>query len=186
MTNSPINVIINSLGIQSETKDDNDVTLLSYDVFKSNSPKLLRFENFDLSGPKGKNQNSVLFHHNDKKSLAGYELTLYDQPQTNTLISLMDKVGTLVFTPPRHEGAIELDENGKEVKDKDSVRMAYRVWENKNNGLSYFLTENGSGQSLVTKLIVLKRSTTFGKDWITTLQLDWYKMTKVNRYKMMM
>ncbi|MHA4896524.1 hypothetical protein ACXZ1K_17360 [Pedobacter sp. PWIIR3] len=177
--NENLEVLTNNLGIKPEAKEENDVTMLGFEVFKSSSSKVLRFENFDLSGQRGKSKNSVLFHQNDKKVLAGYELTLYNQQQTDTLISLTSKVATLVFKQTHMpKGAIELDENGNEVKNNDSVRKTYRVWENKKSGLSYFLTENGLGKNLVSKLIVLNRSTPFGKDWISTLQLDWYKNEK--------
>jgi hypothetical protein len=106
-------------------------------------------------------------------------LKLYSQSQTDALIGLLDKAGTLVFKQTKvPKGAIELDENGDEVKAGKSERKTFQLWENKTSGLTYFLTENGSGQNLSTELIVLKRATQFGKDWISTNQLDWYKNAK--------
>lgn len=165
--------------IREEPKDSSDETMLGFEVFKSSNPKALRFESIDLSGSTGKNKNYVLFHYDVKKILACYELEIYNQDQTNTLINLLGKVGTLTFKQTKlSKGSIELDVNGDEVKPGNSVRKTYRVWENKSTGLSYFLSEKGSGKNLATELIVIKRSTQFGKDWISTRQLDWYKSEK--------
>jgi hypothetical protein len=167
-------------GVKPEPKDSLDKTMLGFEVFRSSNRKVLRFENTDLSGSNGKNKNHVLFHYNEeKKTLACYEIKLYNQDQTDTLISLVGKVGTLIFKRTKlPKGAIELDVNGDEVKPQNSVRKTYRVWENKSTGLSYFLIETGTGKNLTAELIVLKRATQFGKDWISVLQLDWYKNDK--------
>jgi hypothetical protein len=165
--------LMTAQGIEPGPKDSSATTMLGYEIFRSNNAKVLRFADTDFSGPK----NQVLFHYNaDNKSLAAYELMLTDQAQTDKLISLLGKVAKPVFkqthTP---KGSVELDENGDPVKPENSERQTYRVWENKTNGLTYFLSETGSGQSLATKLTVLNGSTPFGKDWTATGLLDWYK-----------
>jgi hypothetical protein len=167
-------------GIKAEPKDALDKTLLGYEVFKSSDPQLLRFKQTGFSGPYGKNKNHVLFHYNEaQNTLAGYEVYLYDQAQTDTLIGLVGQSGTLVFKRTKLlKGAIELDENGNEVKPENSERKTFRLWENKSTGHSYFLIETGSGANLITRLIVVKPSSPFGKDWISYLQLDWYKNAK--------
>jgi hypothetical protein len=166
--------------VEAEQKDTLDTTIWGFEVFRSSNARVLRFEDTDLSGATEDKKNYVLFHDDEKTGqLAGYQLKLYSQSQTDALIGLLDKAGTLVFKQTKVlKGAIELDENGDEVKAGKSERETFRVWENKSSGLTYFLTENGSGQNLSTELIVLKRSTQFGKDWISTLQLDWYKNEK--------
>ncbi len=96
--------------------------------------------------------------------MAGYELLLYDQVQTDTLISLLGKTGTMVFKRTKSvDGAIEIDENGNEVKTQNRELKTFRVWENKHTGLSYFLSEDGEEKKIVARLIVIKRSTQFGK-----------------------
>jgi hypothetical protein len=166
-----------SQGIKSDTKTESDQTLSGFLIFKSNDPKVLRFENAALSGGNGKNKNYVLFHYKeDNKALAFYELILFSQGQTDNLINLMGKVGTLIFKQTKpFKGAVELDEKGNEVKPENSERKTFRVWENKSNGLSYFLIEKGSGQNLNSRLVVLRRSEQSGKDWISYQLLDWYK-----------
>lgn len=166
-----------SQGIKSDVTTESDETLTGYHIFKSSIPKVLRFEKAALSGANGKNKNYIVFHYSqDYKALAFYELILFNQGQTDTLIGLMAKAGTLIFKQTKPlKGAIELDENGNEVKPENSERKTFRVWENKSTGLSYFLIETGSGQNLISRLIVLKRSEQSGKDWISYQLLDWYK-----------
>jgi hypothetical protein len=163
-------------GIKSEPKDSLDLTMLNYEVFRTSDPKALRFENIDLSGTYGQHKNHVLFHYaEDKKTLVCYQLALYDQKQTDQLIELLGKVGTLVFKQTHlPKGSIEIDVDGNEVKPENSVRKTYRVWENKTTGITYYLSEDGTGKNLNTELIALKRATSFGKDQISSLQLDWY------------
>jgi len=169
--------LMTAQGIKKEPKDTTDETMLDYEAFKSSDPKALRFADKDLSGERGKSKNHVLFHYQEtQKTLACYELTLYNQGQTDTLISLLGKLGTLVFKQTHvPKGSIALDVNGDEIKPEKVVRKTYRVWENKSNGLTYFLSEDGSGQNLTTELIVLNRATPFAKDWISSRSLDWYK-----------
>jgi hypothetical protein len=163
-------------GIKREPKDSLDITMWKYEVFKSSDPKVLRFGNIDLSSTYGQRKNHVLFHYaEDKKNLICYELELYDQKQTDQLIEQLGKVGTLVFKRTHlPKGSIELDEDGNEVKPENSVRQTYRVWENKSTAITYFLSELGSEKDLITELIALKSATQFGKEWISTKQLDWY------------
>jgi hypothetical protein len=164
-------------GIKTEPKAESDKTLLGYEIFKSSNPKALSFGNKDLSGTYGKNKNYVLFDYSeDKKTLAFYELMLYNQAQTDTLINLLGKVGTIIFKQTKlPKGSLDLDKNGNAIPFPAGTRKTFRVWENKSTGLSYFLIETGSGQNLITKLIVLKRSQQPGKDWVSYLSLDWYK-----------
>jgi len=166
--------------VKAGPKDTLDTSIWGFEVFRSSDAKVLRFEDTDLSGATGKNKNHVVFHDEEKTGqLAGYQLKLYNQVQTDALIGLLDKAGKLIFKQTKvAKGAIELDVNGDEVKAGKSERKTFRVWENKGSGLSYFLTENGSGQNLTTELIALNPSTQFGKDWIAALQLDWYKNEK--------
>jgi hypothetical protein len=172
--------IMNEKGVKREAKDTLDKTLFGYEIFKTTDPKVLRFENTDLSGANGKNKNYVLLHYNERtKTLAFYELVLYNQNQTDALITLLGKVGKIVFKQTKtSKGAIEIDENGNEVKPGTGERKTFRVWENKSTGLSYFLSEIGSGKNLTSTLTVLKRSEQSGKYWISFLALDWYKDSK--------
>jgi hypothetical protein len=167
-------------GIKPEPKDSLDLTLLNYEVFKTSDPKALHFGDNDFSGNYGLHKDHVVFHYaEDKKTLVGYQLIIYDQKQTDQLIELVGEIGTLVFKRTHvTEGSIELDVNGNEVKPENSVRLTYRVWEGKSTGLNYYLTENGSGKNLSTELIVVKKTTQFGKDWISFRQLDWYLKEK--------
>ncbi|WP_374951059.1 hypothetical protein [Mucilaginibacter sp.] len=169
--------MIHSQGIRRELKDSMDVTMLKYEVFKTSDPKALRFAGTDLSGTYGQRKNYALFHYaEDQKNLICYELTLYDQKQTDQLIGLLGKVGTLVFKMTHlPKGTIEIDVDGNEVKPEKSVRQTYRVWDNKKTGITYYLSEDGTGKKITTKLTALKKATKFGKDWISTGQLDWYK-----------
>ncbi|MGZ3873688.1 MAG: hypothetical protein ACXVJD_12270 [Mucilaginibacter sp.] len=164
-------------GIKSEPKAEQDKTLLGYEIFKTSNSKALRFENADLSGTYGKNKNDVLLHYNeDKKTLAFYEVELYSQAQTDTLISLLGKVGTIIFKETKlAKGAIELDENGDELKPEKSEHKTMRIWENKNTGITYFLAGAGKGQTFRARLIVLKQAEQSGKDWMSYLSLDLYK-----------
>jgi hypothetical protein len=159
--------------IKAGPKDSSAATLLGFEIFRAGNAKVLRFADTDFAGPK----NQVLFHYNeDTKLLAAYELELTDQAQTDKLIGLLGKVATPAFKQTQMpKGSIELDVNGNEVKPENSERQTFRVWENKTSGLRYYLSETGSGQNLKTRLTVLNPSTAFGKDWISTGQLDWYK-----------
>jgi hypothetical protein len=167
-------------GIKRVPKDSMDITMWKYEVFKTSDPKALRFENTDFSGTYGQRKNHVLFHYaEDNKNLICYELKLYDQKQTDQLIKLLGNVGALVFKRTHMpKGSIELDVNGDEVKPENSVRQTYRIWENKTTGITYYLSEDGEGKNLTTKLIALKRATQFGKEWISTGQLEWYSYDK--------
>jgi len=166
--------------IKPEPKTEQDKTLLGYELFRSSSPKALRFEDTHLSGTYGKNKNYVLFDYSeDKKKLAFYEVMLYNQAQTDTLINLLGKVGTITFKQTKlPKSALDVDSNGKAVPFPAGTRKTFYVWENKSTGISYFLFETGLGENLTTKLIVLKRSEQSGKDWISYLSLDWYKDIK--------
>ena len=165
--------LMSAQGVKPGPKDSSASTMLGYEIFRSSNAKVLRFVDKDISRPK----NQVLFHYNeDTKLLAAYELELTDQAQTDLLIGLLGKVAKPVFKITQMpKGSIELDVNGNEVKPENSERQTFRVWENKTSGLRYYLSEMGSGPALKTKLTVLNPSTAFGKDWISTGQLDWYK-----------
>jgi len=166
--------------IKQEPKEAKDETLFGYEVFKSSNPKALRFKNIDFSGSTKNNVNQVLFHYDEKnKMLAGYALNIYNEQQTKKLIGLLNEICTPVFKRINlPKGSIEIDVEGNEVKPENTERKTYCVWENKITGLSYFLTETGFGENFVIELTVLKRSTQFGKEWITTKVLDWYKNEK--------
>lgn len=167
-------------GIKAEPKGASDKTLLGYEIFKSSDSKALRFENTDLSGTHGKNKNYVLLDYSeDKKTLAFYELMLYDQAQADTLIKLLGKVGKIIFKETElPKGAIELDENGEALSPEKSEHKTVRIWENKNTGLSYFLLGAGVGQKFTARLIVLNQSEQSGKDWMSYISLDLYKSLK--------
>lgn len=167
-------------GIKSEPKTEADKTLMGYEIFKSSNPKVIRFEDTDLSGTYGKNKNYVLLDYSEgKNTLAFYELVLYDQAQTDTLIKLLGKVGTIIFKETKlPKGAIELDENGEGLEPEKSQHKTIRIWENKNTGISYFLEGAGEGQNFTARLIVLKQSEQSGKDWMSYLSLDLYKSLK--------
>jgi hypothetical protein len=169
--------LMSAQGIKAEPKAEQDKTLLGYELFKSSNPKVLRFENENLSGTNGKNKNYVLFDYSeDKKTLAFYEVMLYNKAQTDTLINLLGKVGTITFKQTKlPKSALDVDSNGKAVSFPAGMRKTFYVWENKSTGISYFLFETALGENLTTKLIVLKRSEQSGKDWISSLSLDWYK-----------
>lgn len=166
--------------IKPEPKASTDETLMGLEIFRSSNPKVLRFEGRDLSGSTGKNKNYALFHYDEgSKKLAFYELEIYNQEQTDTLINQLGRTGTLIFKrTPLPDGAIEIDENGEPVKAGTRERKTFRVWQNKSAGLTYFLIETGAGQHLVTKLIVLNEAEQAGKDWVSFRMLDWYKNAK--------
>jgi hypothetical protein len=162
--------------LKSEAKDPSNTTLSGFEVFKSKSPKVLRFKDTDFSGL----NNYVLFHYQgQQKTLAGYELFIDGQQKNAVLISLLKSVATPIFkhTGPGN-GAIEIDENGNEVKQSDSKGKTFQVWENKKTGLSYFLSTTGDAANMVSQLIVLNSTTQFGKDWMSSQALDWHKNTK--------
>jgi hypothetical protein len=172
--------LMKARAIKGETKDASDVTLFNYDVLKASDPKALKFESSDFSGTYSQHKNHVLFHYaEDKKTLVCYQLALYDQKQTDQLIELLGKVGTLVFkqthTP---KGAMEIDENGNEIKAGSTARKTYRVWENKSTGITYYLSEDGEGKNIRAELTALNKATQFGKEWISSKQLDWYLNSK--------
>jgi hypothetical protein len=175
--NEKILDIMTAQGVKIEPKTSADKTLLGFEIFKTSNPKALRFENADLSGATGKNKNHVLFHYNeDKRTLAFYEVELYNQAQTDILINLLGKVGAITFKQTKlPKSALDLDKNGKAIAFPAGTRKTFRVWENKSTGISYFLIETGLGENVTTKLIVLKRSEQSGKDWVSYLSLDWYK-----------
>ncbi|MET3980962.1 hypothetical protein ABIB62_004098 [Mucilaginibacter sp. UYP25] len=111
-------------GIKKETKDSLDLTLLNYEVFRSGDPKMLSFKGTGFSGTYGKNKNHVLFHYSeDKGVLACYALTLYDQQQTDVLIGLLAKAGTMTFKQTHlPKGSVEIDVDGNEVKPGKDTR----------------------------------------------------------------
>ena len=121
--------LMTAQGIKTEPKAEPDKTLLGYELFKSSNPKVLRFENADLSGIYGKNKNYVLFDYSeDKKMLAFYEVKLYDKAHADTLINLLGKVSTIVFKQTKlPKGAFELDEDGSALKPEKSMHKTFRV-----------------------------------------------------------
>jgi len=163
--------------VKSEPIGATDNTVFGYELFNTSSPKILRFAKTDFTKVAGRNKNRVLFHYNEQtKMLAGYELQLYDQVQTDQLIKLIGAIAKPTFkqTEPS-KGGIELDENGDEITPEKRRRATFRVWEDHNKGLSYFLTESGTGKDLEARLTVLKGKTKFGQDMITLKLFNWYK-----------
>lgn len=164
--------------VKPEQKLPDDKTLFGSAVFKSSDPKVLIFGGEDLSGQTGKNKNYVLFHyHESSDSLAFFELTLYNKKQTAALIGQLEKL----YNKPLFEqigpkkGATEIDEQGNAVKPEPGGNYAYRVWENKQTGLTYFLLSQGNNDQITTKLTALKRSEQSGKEWVASEALDWYE-----------
>ncbi|OOQ61907.1 hypothetical protein [Mucilaginibacter pedocola] len=159
-----------------QAKDTTDGTMLGYELFKTGDKKALNFGGAFLSG----HNAHVSFHYEEKSGqLAGYELKLYSQPQSDTLIRLLGNNATPIFKRTKMpKGEIEIDVNGNEVKPGNSVRQTYRVWENSAKGITYYLTEDGTEPKLTTTLIALKKNTPFSKDMTSLKQLDWYKNEK--------
>lgn len=166
--------------ISPEPKTDTDVTIYKYEVLRTSNPKALRFSDTDFSGTNGKKKNHILFHYDEKdKTLASYELRIYNQDQTDKLIGLIDKIATRIFKRTKTpKGSFQIDLDGNEVKPENAERKTFRVWENKKTGITYYLSETGKSNNLVTELFALKPSSTFGKSWIDLLSLDWYKIEK--------
>jgi len=164
-------------GVKSDPIGATDNTVFGYELFSTSSPMILRFAKTDFTKVVGRNKNRVLFHYNEQtKMLAGYELQLYDQVQTDQLIKLIDATAKPTFkqTEPS-KGGIELDENGNEIAPEKRRRATFRVWEDHNKGLSYFLTESGIGKDLEARLTVLKGKSKFGQDMSTLKLFNWYK-----------
>jgi hypothetical protein len=170
--------MMTSQGIKRETKDSLDKTLFGLEVFKSSDPKAMHFGGEDFSGQTGKDRNYVLFHyHENSDSLAFYELNVYTKPQTNALISQLEKhFGKPIFQKVgTQDGDYDLDEKGNMVKPKPDDNYAYRVWLNKQTGITYFLLSNGHSVQIKTQLTALKRSEQSGKDWVSLQFLDWFE-----------
>jgi hypothetical protein len=163
--------------IKPEKNASSEQTLFGLEVFKSSDPKVLRFGGQDLFGGGSTGKNEVLFHYNPKDNmLAFYELRLYSKKQTDALISELNKNGKPAFEKIKTtDGAIELDENGNEVKASKSDNKKYHVWENKATGVSYFLIETGTGEKTTAELTALRSSEQYGKDWISFRSFNWYK-----------
>lgn len=71
--------------------------------------------------------------------------------------------------------AIELDENGDEIKSYQPSKKTYKVWENGGTGISYFWIETLTGKDVSVELTVLNRRDGAAKDWIAFRAFDWYK-----------
>lgn len=168
--------LMTAQNIKLEKNAPSEQTLFGLEVFKTGDPKILRFGGQDLSGS-GKSKNEVLFHYNPKDNkLAFYEVKLYSKKQIDALINELNKGGKPVFEKIGvTKGAIELDENGNEVKAGAGDNKKYHVWENKATGVTYFLIETGTGENTTSELTALIRSDQYGKDWISFRSFDWYK-----------
>ena len=167
--------LITAQGVKSEHVTDDEQTLLGYKVFKSSSANVLKFNGKDLSGTD--NNNHVLFHYDENtKDLAFYEITLNTQHQADNLLKELQKMGKAKFEKVGlDKGEVALDLNGNAIEQGKEQKQAYRVWENKSNGLSYFFGELGSGKDFTAELTVLDRSAKYAKDWISFGSLGWYK-----------
>jgi hypothetical protein len=169
--------LITAQGVKLEHVTDEEQSLLGYEVFKSSSANVLKFNSKDLSGGNGTHKNHVLFHYNEKtKDLAFYVVVLYTEQQAEVLLKELQKTGKPQFEKVGlNKGEVALDLNANAIEGGKEEKQAYRVWENKSNGLSYFFGELGSGKDFTAELTVLDRSAKYAKDWISFDSLDWYK-----------
>jgi hypothetical protein len=169
--------LMTARGLKPEPVADGEQTLFGYEVFKSSSPQVLRYKGAAIRGSSGNNKNRVLFHYNKKSNvLAFYEVKIYTQQQADALLSQLQKMGKPAFEKlGLAKGEIAIDLVGNEIPRGKEEKQTYRVWENKNNGLSYFYGELGSGADFNAELTVLNRSGKYAKDWLSFTSLDWYK-----------
>jgi hypothetical protein len=169
--------LISAQGVKPEHVSDEEQSLLGYEVFKSSSANVLKFNGKDLSGANGSNKNHVLFHYNEKtKDIAFYEIKLYTEAQAAELLKELQKMGKPNFQKVGlNKGEFAIDLNGNPIERGKEEKQAYRVWENKSNGLNYYLGELGSGKDFNAELTVLDPSAKYAKDWISFGSLDWYK-----------
>jgi hypothetical protein len=154
-----------------------DQTIWGYERLKISSADLLRYAGNDLSGTNGMLENNVLLHYNEKtKALAFYEVRLYTKEQAAALLAALNKMGKPAFEKLGvSKGAVEIDEDGNEIKKGKGEKQTFRVWENSKNGLTYYLMERGAGKDYASELTVLNRSANYAKQWISFRSLGWYQ-----------
>ncbi|SER62928.1 hypothetical protein [Pedobacter rhizosphaerae] len=171
-----IHMLLSGISVKPEISEAIHTTLVGFETFKSSNPKVLRFHGSELA----LKNNYVLFHYEVKdKKLAAYELFINNWQQTDVLINSLKKIVKPVFSQTgNRDGAIELDEQGDETTQGQTQAKTFRVWENANTGLSYFLSTSGTGKNLSGKLTVLNPTSPFGKDWMSSQALNWYKNAK--------
>jgi hypothetical protein len=173
-----LNTILNGQGIKLEGNKSKEQTILGFDTYVDTSNKLLKFNGKPMSGTFPAGNNQVIIHYNSNSSIIGmYELKVYSQKQADELVSSLNTL----FGKPSFEksdtksGAIELDENGDEVKSSQQSKKIYKVWENNKTGNSYFLIQTGSGKNIDVELTALNRKSKSAQDWISFRAFDWYK-----------
>ncbi|WP_295769345.1 hypothetical protein [uncultured Mucilaginibacter sp.] len=163
--------------VKTEYLTATDQTIIGFERLKISSAEILRYAGNDLSGINHTVKNNVLLHYNEKtKGLAFYEVRLYTEEQSAALLAALKKIGKPEFEKLGvSKGAIEIDEDGNEIKKASEEKQTFRVWENSKNGLTYYLVERGKGESYTLELTVLNRSENYAKQWISFRSLDWYK-----------
>lgn len=163
--------------VKTESLTSTDQTIWGYERLKISSANLLRYAGNDLSGINDTLKNNFLLHYNEKtKALAFYEVRLYTREQSAALLAALKKMGKPSFEKLGvSKGAVEIDEDGNEIKNGKEEKQTFRVWENSKNRLTYYLSERENGKHYALELTVLNRSANYAKQWISFRSLDWYK-----------
>lgn len=172
-----IETALSSEGIKLADGKSQEQTMMGYQTFSSTSSKLLKFNGKDLSGESEMGKNQLILHYSDKDGQIGmYEVKIYSKAAGDELLTALNSLGKPSFEKAGlSDGAVEIDENGNEVKASAQSQKSYKVWENTQSGLAYFLIQTGSGSSLYYELTSLNMKSKASKDWISFRAFDWYK-----------
>jgi hypothetical protein len=172
-----LNTILTAQGLKLSDGKSAEQTIMGFSTYTTQSDKLLNFDGVSLAGETKAKKNQVVFHYQDRDQTIGlFELKIYTEKTRNELLAALNKFsGKPVYEKSSNANAIELDENGDEVKASERSNKIYRVWENAKTGISYFWIETLTGKELSLEITALNRKDKAAKDWIAFRAFDWYK-----------
>jgi hypothetical protein len=173
-----LNTILTSQALKLSDGKSAEQTIMGFSTYTSTSDRLLKFEGVSLAGHAEANKNQVVLHYKDSDQTIGmFELKIYTEKTCNELLAALNKFsGKPVYEKSSNANAIELDENGDEIKPSEWSNKTYRVWENRKTGVSYFWIETLTGNDLSLEVAALNRKDKAAKDWIALRAFDWYKI----------
>jgi hypothetical protein len=172
-----LNTILTGQGLKLSDGKSTEQTIMGFSTYTSALDKLLKFDGVSLVGQAEANKNQVVFHYKDSDQTIGmFELKIYTAKTRNELLVALNKFsGKPVYEKSNNANAIELDENGDEMKPSERSNKTYRVWENSKTGISYFWIETLIDKDVSVELTALNRKDGAAKGWIAFRAFDWYK-----------
>ena len=177
--NESIDDLLKANALSLKEGGDKESTAMGFESFAISKPELLVYDKQSLAGGAGKEKNLLVLHYGQEThQIEMYEIRIYDAAQAGLLAgSLQKKLGKPIFIKDSglNKSSIELDENGDEVKGERNDTK-FQVWDDTRAGLSYFLLEKKTGNTVVfEELTVINRKSENAAMWIKFRGFDGYK-----------